>query len=136
MNTYDKLHMLIDLTTEYCGLNHGPDTRREDYPASNYIVIPFGYQENAVTEVSVRDLVIPICLECSQALTQDEWTLIYCFECNNSRWLLRKYAKNDYRHHIIFLHGCPDCSNEFGGLYFCEEPKEQFVYQPMAAVAG
>jgi len=35
----------------------------------------------------------------------------------------RDLAKNRYRHHVLWLKGCPECSNEFGGLYFNDMPK-------------
>ena len=51
-------------------------------------------------------------------LIGEEWTLLYCFECNASRWVNRELAKNSYRHHILWLRGCPECNSAFGGLYF------------------
>ncbi len=123
MNAIDKIILLADLGDKYCELNHGPDTRKEDHPATNYLVIPFGYSENSVIDVAVRKMVIPICQECADALSGEEWTLLYCFECNSSHWVYRKLAKNSYRHHILWLRGCPDCTNEFGGLYFADHPE-------------
>ena len=72
---------------------------------------------------------VPVCAECAQALLGDEWTLLYCFECASSRWVYRQLARNHYRHHILWLRGCPDCSNQFGGLYFNETPR--FAGQPI-----
>lgn len=117
MDTIDTVRLLAELEGEHCGLGHGSKTMPNDYPASDYIVIPFG---DASKEVHTpdRDLVVPVCLECAQALVGDEWTLLYCFECNASRWVYRSLAKNQYRHHILWLKGCPDCTNKFGGLYF------------------
>jgi len=43
---------------------------------------------------------------------------IWIWRYFKSRWVLRKTAKNSFRHNILWLRGCPDCSNEFGGLYF------------------
>ncbi len=123
MDEIDRLQLLAQLAEEHCELNHGPQTRPEDYPASDYLVIPIGYKKNDIEEVSVRDLVIPVCIECAQALLEDEWTLLYCIDCGNSRWVCREMARNHYRHHILWLKGCPDCSYEFGGLYFNETPK-------------
>ena len=117
MNTIDKVRLLSELEGEYCGLNHGPNTTAKQYPASDYIVIPFGNTKETI-QTPDRDLVVPVCLECAQALIGEEWTLLYCFECNASRWVCRSLAKNAYRHHILWLRGCPDCSNKFGGLYF------------------
>jgi len=118
MNAIDKLGLLAELDHAHCELNHGPATRSEDYPAADFIVLPFGHREGEVVETSARELVIPVCAECLGALLGEEWTLLYCFECAASRWVYRPLAKNDYRHHILWLRGCPDCSNAFGGLYF------------------
>ena len=68
----DRLRLLAELPNECCELNHGPDTRRENFPAVDYIVMPFGYPETEITEVSVREMVIPVCRECSAALSGEE----------------------------------------------------------------
>lgn len=120
MNEIEKIRLLADLEEEHCELNHGPNTNPGDYPAADYVSIPFGYKENSIKAVTVRELVIPVCYECAQALLHDEWTLLYCFDCSHSRWINRELAKNSYRHHILWLRGCPDCSNKFGGLYFTD----------------
>ncbi len=118
MDAIDKMHLLADLAQSHCELNHGPDIDNKDHPAVDYIVLPLGYEDNEVVETTARELVIPVCGECAQAIAGEEWTLLYCFECNSSHWLHRQLAKNKYRHHVLWLRGCPDCSNEFGGLYF------------------
>jgi len=112
---------------DHCSQNHGPGISNEDLPAAEYIVIPFGYQEGDAKEIAVRELVIPVCLECVPALKGEDWILLYCFECADSRWVCRKLAKNSYRHHILWLRGCPDCSNEFGGVYFTDIPSYGFL---------
>ena len=117
MDRIDTVRLLAELEGEPCGLNHGPGTKAEDFPASDYIVIPFGDGKDPLVSPE-HELVIPVCLECAQALTGEEWTLLYCFECHASRWVCRALAKNAYRHHILWLRGCPDCSHAFGGLYF------------------
>ena len=124
MDEIERIRLLADLEESYCELNHGPDTRKEDFPAVDYIVLPVGYKEDEVQDVSVRELVIPVCFECAQALMGDDWTLLYCFECGESRWVCRDLAKNSYRHHILWLRGCPDCTNVFGGLYFTDVPEQ------------
>lgn len=120
MDAISKFQLLADLTHEFCELNHGPATRRENFPACDYIIMPFGYKESSVVEVSVREMLVPVCLDCAMALQSGEWTLLYCFECCSSQWVYRQLAKNSYRHHILWLRGCPHCSSEseFGGLYF------------------
>jgi len=118
MNEFDRLQLLAQLSSEFCELNHGPDTRRHDFPAANYLAVPIGYQQNDLQEVTARELVVPICLDCAEALVGNDWTLLYCLECASSHWIYRPLAKHRYRHHILWLKGCPDCSYEFGGLYF------------------
>ena len=123
MDEIDKLQLLAELDEENCGLNHGPDTHEQDYMATDYIVLPFGFKKNDIEEIAVRELIIPVCYECALALTRNEWTLLYCVECAQSRWVCRQYAKNQYRHHVLWLKGCPDCSQTFRGLYFHDEDK-------------
>ncbi|MBW2467146.1 MAG: hypothetical protein JRF02_07585 [Deltaproteobacteria bacterium] len=125
MDRIERLRLLAELSTEHCELNHGPGTKGEDYPAVDYIVVNIGYKEDEVKEVSVRKLVIPVCAECAEALVGDEWTLLYCFLCGNNRWVSRQLAKLEYRHHVLWLRGCPECTKEFGGLYFADLPKEE-----------
>ncbi|MBU1405691.1 MAG: hypothetical protein KKE83_02470 [Proteobacteria bacterium] len=120
MHETDRLGLLAGLPTECCELNHGPGTSREDFPAVDYLVMPFGYCENEITEISVREMVIPVCGECAAALAGEEWTLLYCFECCSCQWVARAFAKNRYRHHILWLRGCPHCARQFGGLYFTD----------------
>jgi hypothetical protein len=120
MNEIEKIRLLADLEEEHCELNHGPDIHPENHPAADYITLPFGYNENSIKTVTVRELVIPVCFECAQALLHEEWTLLYCFACSHSRWVNRELAKNSYRHHILWLKGCPECTHTFGGLYFTD----------------
>jgi hypothetical protein len=118
MDQSERLVLLADLAESHCELNHGPGTDKNDYRAVNYIVIPMGYKENEIQEITKRELVVPVCQECINALLDNEWTLLYCFDCCQSQWVNRKWARNRYRHNILWLRGCPKCSNEFGGLYF------------------
>lgn len=123
MDTINEVQLLAELENECCGLNHGPGVDSKKIPASDYLVVPVGYVEGNGQETTVRELVIPVCQECAQALQEDEWTLLYCLECNSSRWVCRQFAKNAYRHHVLWLCGCPDCTNKFGGLYFNDLPR-------------
>jgi hypothetical protein len=118
MDVTEKIRLLADLEEEHCELNHGPRTNPAEYPAVDYLTLPIGFKENSIKTVTVRELVVPVCFECVHALLHDEWTLLYCFECSHSRWVNRELAKNSYKHHILWLRGCPDCTNSFGGLYF------------------
>lgn len=129
MDSIDTLHLLADLGSEHCQLNHGPGINTEHIAAADYLVLPIGYKENSVQEVAVRELVIPVCLECAQALQGEEWTLLYCLDCGASRWVSRQHAKHQYRHHVLWLKGCPDCSNQFGGLFFNDAPTLEHIRQ-------
>lgn len=120
MNAIDILGLLAQLVDETCELNHGPGTHDEKRPAVDYIIQPFGYTVNEIEEVSVREMIVPVCTDCSEALQGNDWTLFYCLECCSSQWVYKKFAKNRYRHKILWLRGCPACSSEFGGLYFSD----------------
>ncbi len=122
MDSIDNIHLLAELENEFCELNHGPGTDRKNYPASDYLVAPFGYSEDEIHEVITRELVIPVCFECTMALMEEEWTLIFCFACSSNHWINRELAKNMYHHQILWLNGCPECTHEFGGLYFTDLP--------------
>ena len=120
MNELDKLVLLANLEEECCELSHGPETSHLKLPAVDYLVQPFGYSHSDIEEVSVRDMVVPICIDCSRALQGNDWTLLYCFECNSSQWISRQHARLRYRHNILWLRGCPHCAGDFGGLYFSD----------------
>jgi hypothetical protein len=120
MDAVDKLGLLAHLEEEYCELNHGPDTEHEKRAAVDYLIQPFGYTVNDIEEIAVREMVVPVCPDCVDALQGNEWILLYCFECCGSQWVYKKFAKNRYRHNILWLRGCPECSMEFGGLYFTD----------------
>ena len=122
MDEIDKVRLMAELHRDHCSLNHGPGTADDKVPAADYLVIPFGYEEKEGVEVAERELIIPVCFECALALKGAEWTLLYCFECTNNHWVYRSMAKSNYRHHILWLRGCPECSYEFGGLYFSDMP--------------
>ena len=120
MDAFTKLALLASLEEEFCELNHGPGTAGLNIPAVDYVVQPFGYTVNEIEEVSPREMVVPVCTGCQQALLGEKWTLFYCFECCSSQWINRRFAKKRYRHNILWLRGCPQCTSEFGGLYFTD----------------
>ncbi len=122
MNAIDRLGLLAELEDSFCELNHGPDTVQSDYPACDYLVVPIGYRQEEHTEIVVRELVIPVCRECAAALLGDEWTLCYCLECARSQWICRQLARLRYRHHILWMQGCPHCAERVQGLYFNDFP--------------
>jgi len=118
MDALTKLGLLADLEQEHCHLNHGPGADPRAHRAANYLVVPVGFRRDDGGEQAARTLVIPVCAECAGALQGEEWTLLFCLECLGSQWIYRPLAKNRYRHHILWLRGCPKCTNRFGGLYF------------------
>lgn len=120
MHEIEKLALLANLEEERCELNHGPQTAHLKIPAIDYIIQPFGYHVNDIEEIAVREIVVPVCSDCASALQGEEWTLLYCIECCSSQWICRSLAKKRYRHHILWLRGCPHCTHEFGGLYFSD----------------
>lgn len=129
MDAVGKLALLADLSESTCELRH----YKENPPkACDYVVVPLGYKESENVEVREKELVIPVCQECAETLQGEEWTLLYCFECNSSRWISRELAKNSYRHHVLWLRGCPDCSNKFGGLYFNDLDVEPIFLKDVA----
>ena len=119
MHDTDQLAILADMDT--CQLNHGP----EDPPkAVDVIVQRFGYMETPLVEVCKFEVVIPICMECLRSIQGHRWTLAYCFSCNASVWFDRRASKLSYRHDILWLRGCPDCTGKFGGIYFTDPVKK------------
>lgn len=125
MTEADEIGLWADLSNRFCELNHGPDTKNEDFPAATYIVIPIGFKKGAQTEMMIRDRVIPVCYDCASSLLGDEWTLLYCIECCCNHWIHRDCARMKYRHHILWLQGCHKCTgsvDEFRGLYFNDFP--------------
>lgn len=113
----DAIGLQADLAHSYCQLNHGP---RDTVPhnAVDYLILPVGKQDSQGRVSEAADLVIPICSDCLTGLNDESWTLLYCLDCNQSQWILRELAKMDYRHHVIWLKGCPTCGRNFGGIYF------------------
>ena len=116
----DKIGLQADLLHATCQLNHGP-LDKEPHQAIDYLVIPVGETQANGTPQTHAELVIPVCQDCVDALQGEEWTLLYCLECNKSQWILRAVARLNYRHHIIWLKGCPECGGEFHGISFNDE---------------
>jgi hypothetical protein len=76
MDAIDKVRLMAELSNEHCTLNHGPGTENDKISAADYVVMSFGYAENDVQGVAVRQLIIPVCYDCTLALKNDEWTLL------------------------------------------------------------
>lgn len=120
MEGVDILGLLAELKGEYCELNHGTDSHNEKRIAVDYIIQPFGYTIADVEEVAVREMIVPVCAECAETLQGGDWTLFYCIECCSSHWVYKKFTQDRYKNNILWLRGCPECSEAFGGLYFSD----------------
>lgn len=123
-DAFAKAQMMLDLMDKSyrCALKHAPG--EEVPPPVDYIVIPLG---NIETGETIHELTIPVCEECAEALYSKEWVLILCLRCSANQWICRELAQLKYFHKtsgklykMIGLYGCPECNNEFGGLYFLD----------------
>ena len=115
MDALDRLAILAELTEDFCELHHGANTKKEDYKAIDVVVKEFQNKQG-----EIKSLYIPICQDCMTKMHDNNYILLYCFECDATRWLPRGIAKNKYseEHNTIWLRGCPDCTGKFGGIYF------------------
>ena len=120
LNDAEMVAAAAGVGESYCELNHGPDTIGSDYTAANMLIIPIGRRISESELEEVRKLFIPVCHECAEGLNSDEWTLVYCLECASNHWIYRPLARLQYRHHVLWLKGCPDCTGKFGGIYFSD----------------
>lgn len=104
-NVFRLVHEMINLIGKRCCLFHLPD---EELPeAVDCIQQEFGRDDIPVHKVS-----IPICAECAEALLSGEWTLLYCLNCNESRWALNRRIRTQYiikDKPINWLKSCPGC---------------------------
>ena len=102
-----------------CDLFH--EDEFENIQSITAISVPFGADGH-----HSDDLILGLCDRCYSRLQDDRWMLIYCYECNGSRWIYKPEAKMEYRKdtEIIWLRGCPDCSNKFGAAYFTNQIQE------------
>ncbi|MFA6887397.1 MAG: hypothetical protein WCQ65_10565 [Fermentimonas sp.] len=100
----------LEIEDSKCQLNHG--IAFDDNPrAVDYLCQNLGNREFNLIDAELR---IPICEECVEALTSDDWLLFYCIRCNNSQWLYKPKAKNKYKSglHVVWLDICPKCATK------------------------
>ncbi len=107
----------------FCDLFHEPEFESLS-PVVIYSV-PFGYHGQ-----HSDDLILAICERCYSRLQDDEWMLIYCYECNNSRWIYKPDSKLNYRKDtkIIWTRGCHECPDFDGkpkAAYFTNQVQEK-----------
>ncbi len=118
----DRVGLQAELSHATCELNHGPYDQ-QPHRAVDFLVVPVGEILGNDTAQNHAELVIPICADCAEALQGEEWTLLYCLDCNESQWVLRAVSRLNYRHHIVWIKGCPECGSEFRGIYFSDQDK-------------
>jgi len=97
----------MDLIGRRCHLNHKD---QEPPEAVDYLCQYIGKLDDPDIEPTL--LRIPVCVECANALYDEDWLLFYCLTCNSSQWLLKSKARRLYPkwESVRFLHTCPNCS--------------------------
>ena len=133
IDVYDKTELMRDLSNgqAQCDLVHGKGYTKEDTVAVDYIVLPMGVvKDEAVTD----NLVLSVCKYCVEAMYDQEWVLLVCKSCGDTRWVWRNYSKLDYRnketgqsYDIVIFEGCPTCTGAMEGIYFYTH--DQFMGQ-------
>jgi len=118
MNNPNWATMAIQLIDQTCELEHHD---KEPHQAVEWLVCPIGLTKTQ-TNPEHEQLAIPICQPCADGLTDSNWALLYCINCNNSQWIYKPHARLHYSQQIHWLKGCPKCTNKFEGLYF-NDPK-------------
>lgn len=108
----EQLNMMLaraELEGETCGLKHSKKDPSENHPATNFLCQKLG---NKKTKEGYQELRIPICEECSEALYDVDWILMYCTYCHKSQWVNREFAKKGYPpgNQVYWLDTCPFCA--------------------------
>jgi len=106
----ENLNMMVaklELEGENCHLKHGPNGDRP--PAVDYLCQRLGDQK---TGDVLQELRVPICKECAEALSNENWILAYCTYCQESQWIYRPKAKIKHPdgNGIYWLDVCPHCA--------------------------
>lgn len=108
----EQLNLMVarlELEGETCGLKHSKVDPAENHTAVNYLCQGLGNPKKGETHQELR---VPICQECSEALFDENWILVYCTYCSKSQWIYRPLAKRDYQkgNLIFWLDVCPHCA--------------------------
>ena len=105
----NNIILAAELEGEFCGLKHSRDDPSENHPATNYLCQRLG---NNITKEVIQELRVFICNECSEALMDKEWILVYCVFCHKSQWINRNRAKYSYPpgNLIYWIDVCPFCA--------------------------
>lgn len=115
MATVDMLSK-VELENETCGLKHSAEDPAENHKAVDYLCQKVGDPESGVGFYELR---IPICEECSEAMHDRDWILVYCVNCLKSQWIFRPRAKKQYPkgNLVYWLDVCPYCAKSADDLY-------------------
>jgi hypothetical protein len=99
----------VELEGETCGLKHSKHDPAEDHEAVDYLVQNLGDQKTGMVTQQIR---IPVCQECVDALSDNNWILVYCIHCHKSQWISRRLAKKEYPEGnlIYWTDVCPFCA--------------------------
>ena len=85
----ELLHAKAELIDEHCHLQHNEELDpAKDHEAVEYLVQYLGVTKDDVEEAQDM-LMIPICQDCVDGLSDPKWFLMYCITCNNSQWIYR-----------------------------------------------
>lgn len=101
MNEVDRAGLYAEISKGSIGC----ETKDCKNVATDFIVQPLGFNDKVKEEI-----VVPICKECIKFISGDEWVLLYCVQCLSSQWLSRSLAKRTYDSSIVWMDGCPKCS--------------------------
>ena len=111
-NLDEQLNLMIarlELDGETCGLKHSEQDPSENHPAINYLCQNIGDQKIGI---EFQQLQVPICEECTEALSDTDWILAYCTNCLKSQWIYRPYSKvyHPEGNGIYWMDVCPFCA--------------------------
>jgi hypothetical protein len=59
------------------------------------------------------DIIVPVCEKCMERLTMDDWILLFCVECTESKWIYKPESKHKDSYqtgeHVRWMPACPKC---------------------------
>lgn len=107
----DAILMASTLPDTVCELNHG-EKDPGPHPAVDYIKVPMGYKQEGGPDIHTNNLMIPVCADCRNALSDPTWALLYCYGCGSSTWVIRAIARRPHKQGLTLLGECPHCPAE------------------------
>jgi len=105
---FSKIIAYAHLTDRTCELKHSKEDPAKNHPAVDYLCQYLGDQKTGESNTLLQ---IPICSECVDAMSDTDWILVYCVNCNESQWIYRPLAKMNYPEGnlVYWLDDCPHC---------------------------